>query len=128
MLGWTVGVIIVRIVQATTADGFKLALIDLDKTLAGQDAEIVHIMHDEIIVQAREDVADHVAAVAKECMEPDLCRDFSRGAICRKSRDWGYVGLMIFKKPSKYRIGVISGSRISLVGYDRNHPYSSFLI
>ena len=54
--------------QATVADGFKIALIELDEKLAGL-AQIVHIMHDEIIVEVKEDVADHVAAVAKECME-----------------------------------------------------------
>jgi DNA polymerase I-like protein with 3'-5' exonuclease and polymerase domains len=36
--------------QGTAADGFKLALIELDDNLAGLDAQIVHIMHDEIIV------------------------------------------------------------------------------
>ena len=38
-------------VQGTAADGFKLALIDLNDQLAGQDARIVHILHDEVIVE-----------------------------------------------------------------------------
>ena len=69
-------------VQATAAYGFRLALIDLDKKLAGQEATIVHILHDEIIVEARDDVADHVAAVAKECMERTLLKSFQ---ICHLS-------------------------------------------
>jgi DNA polymerase-1 len=40
-------------VQGTAADGFKMALIRLDDELAGQDARIVHILHDEVIVEAR---------------------------------------------------------------------------
>ena len=56
-------------VQGTAADGFKLALINLDEQLAGQDAKIVHILHDEVIVEARQDVADDVAAIVKKCME-----------------------------------------------------------
>ena len=56
-------------VQGTAADGFKLALIYLDKKLAGQDAHIVHILHDEVIVEARDDIADAVAVMVRSCME-----------------------------------------------------------
>ena len=56
-------------VQGTAADGFKMALIHLDEELAGQDARIVHILHDEVIVEAREDIADSVAVTVKNCME-----------------------------------------------------------
>lgn len=56
-------------VQGTAADGFKLALICLDDQLAGQDAQIVHILHDEIIVEAKADVAVDVAVMVQNCME-----------------------------------------------------------
>jgi len=56
-------------VQGTAADGFKLALINLDRQLAGQDARIVHILHDEVIVEARADIVDSVAVTVKDCME-----------------------------------------------------------
>lgn len=62
--------------QGVAADGFKIALIELDEKLADLDAQIVHIMHDEIIIEAREDVADHVAGVAKECMEGTFAEIF----------------------------------------------------
>ncbi len=58
------------------ADGFKIALVDLGTLLADQDAKIVHILHDEIIVESREDIADHIAAVAKECMEGTFAEIF----------------------------------------------------
>ena len=44
-------------IQGTGADGFKMALIDLDGRLADQDARIVHILHDEIIVETKDDIA-----------------------------------------------------------------------
>ena len=56
-------------VQGTAADGFKLALLELDDQLAGQHAGIVHILHDEVIVEAREDIADDAAMTVKSCME-----------------------------------------------------------
>jgi DNA polymerase-1 len=56
-------------VQATGADGFKLALIHISEKLNGLDARIVHARHDEIIVEAREDLADQVQAIVKESME-----------------------------------------------------------
>jgi DNA polymerase I-like protein with 3'-5' exonuclease and polymerase domains len=56
-------------VQGTAADGFKLALIYLDNQLAGHDARIIHILHDEVIVEAKDDVADAVTVIVKECME-----------------------------------------------------------
>jgi len=56
-------------VQGTAADGFKLALIRLDRKLAGNDARIVHILHDEVIVEASDAIADDVAETVKHCME-----------------------------------------------------------
>ena len=55
-------------IQGTGADGFKMALVDLDSD-AGKDARIVHILHDEIIVEAREDIAGDVAVTMKNSME-----------------------------------------------------------
>ena len=56
-------------VQGTAADGFKLALIYLDDQLTGQDARIVHILHDEVIVEAKDDIANDVAVMVQNCME-----------------------------------------------------------
>ena len=56
-------------VQGTAADGFKLALILLDEKLKDTDAQIVHILHDEVIVEARKDIVDVVAVTVRNCME-----------------------------------------------------------
>ena len=56
-------------VQGTAADGFKLALIRLDDKLADQGARIVHILHDEVIVEAKEAIADSVAVIVGRYME-----------------------------------------------------------
>ncbi|MGA2939582.1 MAG: DNA polymerase [Syntrophobacteraceae bacterium] len=61
-------------VQATDADGFKLALIDISGKLNGLDASIVHTQHDEIIVETRDDIADQVRVIVKESMEEALER------------------------------------------------------
>jgi len=56
-------------VQGTAADGFKIALINLDEQLTEHDARIVHILHDEVIVETRGDIADSVMVIVKGCME-----------------------------------------------------------
>jgi DNA polymerase-1 len=56
-------------VQATAADGFKRALVLIDEKLQGINAQVVHILHDEVIVAAREDIAELVALTVKESME-----------------------------------------------------------
>ena len=56
-------------VQANGADGFKLALIRISQKLNDLDAHIVHTQHDEIIVEAREDIADPVREIVKVTME-----------------------------------------------------------
>ena len=56
-------------IQGTASDGFKLALIALDERLQGLDAKIVHLLHDEIIVEAKAQMAETVAEIMKESME-----------------------------------------------------------
>jgi len=61
-------------VQATDADGFKLALFNVSEKLDGLDALIVHTQHDEIIVEAKEDIANQVQTIVEESMEEPLER------------------------------------------------------
>ena len=61
-------------VQATGADGFKLALVRISEKLNCLDARIVHTQHDEIIVEARDAIADQVKAIVVESMEGALGR------------------------------------------------------
>jgi len=56
-------------VQGTGADGFKPAPINIPKKLNGPDARIIHTQHDEIIIEAAEDIADQVQAIVEESME-----------------------------------------------------------
>jgi DNA polymerase I-like protein with 3'-5' exonuclease and polymerase domains len=61
-------------VQATGADGFKLALFHISEKLNGLDVRVVHTQHDEIIVEAREDIGDQVWAIVNGSMEEALKR------------------------------------------------------
>jgi DNA polymerase I-like protein with 3'-5' exonuclease and polymerase domains len=54
------------------ANGFKLAMVSISEKLNGLDARIVHTQHDEIIVEARDDIADQVQRMVKDSMEKAL--------------------------------------------------------
>ena len=56
-------------VQANGADAFKLPLLLISRGLERVDSCIVHIQHDEIIVEARDDIANKVKAIVSESME-----------------------------------------------------------
>jgi len=81
-------------VQGTGSDGFKIALLMLDAKLKDLDAKIVHILHDEIIVEARDDIAKSVSDIVKEVMEKafdDILADVKVPMLVKpKRRDvWG---------------------------------------
>ena len=61
-------------IQATGADGFKLGLVCIYEKLKDMDAKIVHILHDEVIVEVKEDLAQDVSVIVKKCMEAALER------------------------------------------------------
>ena len=61
-------------VQTNGSDGFKLALCLISSGLEGVDARIVHTQHDEIIVEAGDDVVDQVRGIVQESMEAALER------------------------------------------------------
>ena len=62
-------------VQANETDGFKLAPCRICRALQGVDARIVNkLLHDEIIVEARDAIEAQVKVIVKECME----RSFER--------------------------------------------------
>ncbi|HET7710296.1 MAG TPA: DNA polymerase, partial [Thermoanaerobaculia bacterium] len=56
-------------IQGTAADLLKLAMIALDKNLEPQTGRMLLTVHDEIVIEAREERAAEVAAVVKETME-----------------------------------------------------------
>ncbi len=55
--------------QGTESGGFKFVLWQLDKKLQSMDARIVHIIHDEIIVETRDEIAEKVEEIVKNCMK-----------------------------------------------------------
>ena len=79
-------------IQGAGAEGFKIALVELDRGLSGQDVQIVHLLHDEIIVEAREDVADRVATAAKECMEGTFAEIFPEVPFVVEPEIWDTWG------------------------------------
>ena len=55
-------------VQGLAADGMKAALVVLQKRLEGLDAELVAVIHDEVIVQTSSAVADQVRVIVEQAM------------------------------------------------------------
>lgn len=55
-------------IQGTGADILKLALSKLPKVLKGLDCKIIHCVHDEIILEAHEDIADNVKGILEQEM------------------------------------------------------------
>ncbi len=55
-------------IQGTNADMTKLALIGLNEALQGYDARVVNTVHDEIVVEAREDQAEAVCKIVEHEM------------------------------------------------------------
>ncbi len=57
-------------IQGTSADITKFALVYMDKEIKrqGLDAYLIHTVHDEIVVEAREEIADEVAKLVEDQM------------------------------------------------------------
>ena len=55
-------------VQGLAADGMKAALVVLKQRLEGLDAELVAVIHDEVIVQTPPPLADEVRFVVEQAM------------------------------------------------------------
>jgi DNA polymerase-1 len=55
-------------IQGSNADMTKLALINLRTALRGWDARTVNTVHDEIVVEAREDQAEEVKHIVEKAM------------------------------------------------------------
>lgn len=58
-------------IQGTAADIIKIAMNRVNKRLMGEqlDAKLIMQVHDELIIEAREDIAETVASLLKEEME-----------------------------------------------------------
>src|SRR5258708_11817952 len=56
-------------IQGTAADLLKLAMIELDKRLDERVARMLLTVHDEIVIESRQDETEAVAGIVKETME-----------------------------------------------------------
>ena len=56
-------------VQGSAADIIKLAMVSLDRALTGTSGRMLLQVHDELLVEAREDEAEAIAALTKTTME-----------------------------------------------------------
>ena len=59
--------------------------------MVGEDASIVHILHDEVIVEAGDDIADAVAVTVKNCMEGSIQRNIAARADDRGTSGQGLI-------------------------------------
>ncbi len=77
-------------IQGTAADIIKLAMNHASQALkeAGLDAHLILQVHDELIVEAREDVAEHAAKVLQEAMESVISLDVPLVAEARIGKSW----------------------------------------
>ena len=77
-------------IQGTAADVMKLAMLRVRDRLVreGLDARIVMQVHDELIVEAREDIADKVKALVKEEMESAYTLSIPLTADATIGKNW----------------------------------------
>jgi DNA polymerase I-like protein with 3'-5' exonuclease and polymerase domains len=67
-------------------------LIALHERLQGLDSKIVHLLHDEIIVEAKAEIVEAVREIMKECMEGafrEIFKDVPFVANPIISESWG---------------------------------------
>ena len=55
-------------VQGLAADGMKAALMVMQKRLEGLDAELVAVIHDEVIVQTPPPLANKIQGIVEQAM------------------------------------------------------------
>ncbi len=77
-------------IQGTAADVIKIAMIRVSKALkeAGIDARLIMQVHDELIVEAREDCADEAAEILVREMEKAVAVSVPLTADCGMGTSW----------------------------------------
>ncbi len=56
-------------IQGTASDGFKVAVVNAGRNIAGKDASLVHLHHDEVIVEAPQEIAAEASSGIQQAME-----------------------------------------------------------
>ncbi|MBQ9996946.1 MAG: DNA polymerase I, partial [Clostridia bacterium] len=77
-------------IQGTAADVIKIAMIRVSEALkeAGIDARLIMQVHDELIVEAKEDCADQAAAILVREMEKAVAVSVPLTADCGMGTSW----------------------------------------
>lgn len=75
--------------QGSAADVVKLAMLAVEKRLAGMKSKMILQIHDELIVDAASDEADEVVKILKEEMEGAVRLRVPLVADANKAKSWG---------------------------------------
>jgi DNA polymerase-1 len=78
-------------IQGTAADIIKLAMINLHKALVKEQlsAKMILQVHDELVVEAPEELADETAALVKQVMENAYTLNVTLKVDTHIARNWG---------------------------------------
>ena len=75
--------------QGSAADVVKLAMLAVEKRLAGMESKMILQIHDELIVDAAEDEADEIVRILKEEMENAVKLRVPLIAEANTAKNWG---------------------------------------
>jgi len=86
-------------VQGTAAEVLKLAMINLDKELKsynknGQVARMLLTVHDELVVEASDSIANKIAKLTKETMESVIKLNIPLNCEVEIGKNWGEMRVL----------------------------------
>jgi DNA polymerase-1 len=76
-------------IQGTSADIVKIAMVSLDRALAGTEAALLLQVHDELILECPEETARETAAVVKRVMESSTRLKVPLRVSVECGKNWG---------------------------------------
>ena len=75
--------------QGSAADIVKIAMLAVEKRLAGMRSRLILQIHDELIVDAAEEEREEVARILKEEMESAVSLKVPLIVEVNTAKDWG---------------------------------------
>jgi DNA polymerase-1 len=79
-------------IQGTAADIFKRALVLVHRGIQGYDAQIINMVHDEVVVKAKKEQAEEVRRIVQEKMEEaerEFLKKIPASADAKIVSNWG---------------------------------------
>lgn len=76
------------VIQGSAADLIKKAMIDVDQKLPEEEAKIVLQIHDELIIEAKEEITEEVKTILKTCMESAISLDVPITVSISSGKRW----------------------------------------